>query len=243
VTVNRNEHLYLRQAVFDLLPELVSKVHDLTYKAIETKANQKIGPRSRRIGVFGSYENKHILNEIAKHISTLNYVSVTGMGYYLPRKANRFHRIDEVFPPAADLLLKSLPLYYYRKILTRIVSKAIFFLNMPYGQLEELSASAEYEMPVMGLIMHGQITKSEQDCPYLHVEGSTAKCVVPHDSLCPASFPVRPFCPFVDSIPLPYMTLKILHETNNHLVAAKDRQGVRLVINSFLRSGKRRRQR
>lgn len=243
MSIDRDKEAYLRETVFELLKPLQSRVYDLVYNFVEHLADTKIGARNKRVGVFGPYSCGYelLLDEIAKHVSRLGFASITGKGYYLPGDTSTIHPIEEIFPPSirTDLL----PSFYHYRVIARIVSKAIMLVNVVRSQVEELVVSTEYGIPVLGLLVHDQITRSERDCSFLSVKENSAWCVVPSPNLCPASFPHRPFCPFVDSANLPYMVLNTLLQERNYLAAIRDKQSIQTVLNRFLLSDQRRKKR
>lgn len=196
----------------------------------EHLARTKIGPIENRHGVFGPYPEggREVIQWVAKKLSSLGAVALTGDGYYLPNDPDTLHPLAEVSPPIIREMFKDprIPEYKYFYIFPQLVSKAAFYMNDERGQTHELMGCHEALIPFIGFIIHKNITIGDQDCGYLRRRNGYVECVVPETALCSGRMPRRPFCPFYDSVNISWLVKQLFLEKRggtrqNRLIAVQ----------------------
>lgn len=239
---NSSEEEVLRRYFEKTWPKILEKVMAVITIFHEDRAKQKIGPRKIRVGVFGPYPgiNKEIIMQVARIVSELGFAAITGDGFYSPNNSSDFHDIKEISPPEITELfdVPDIPQYHYYHILPRLVRKAIFLMNDEGGQTIELIGCFDARIPVLGFIVHNVITYGDSDCVYLLKRGDVSACSVPDHVSCLGNARKRPKCPFYDSISISWLSKQLfLRKRQHHLVAVKNIQSFRSIINTFLSKG------
>lgn len=219
--------------------ELIEKVMDVITGYHEDLANQRIGPRKRRVGVFGPYPgvNKEIIIRLARKISSMGFAAITGEGFYLNDNPSSLHDLEEISPPNIKALFEhpDIPQYHYYRILPRLVSKAFFLMNDERGQTIELIGCFDAGIPVLGFIIHDNITNGDRDCVYLQKKGDISTCTVPDHLSCLGNARQRPWCPFYDSVNISWLTKQLfLRRKEHHLVAVRRIQDLKPIVNIFV---------
>jgi len=201
--------------------------------------NIRIGPRETRIGVFGPYPKggKKVIQSVAQVVSKLGYNAFTGNGVYRKNNPNDLIEINDILPAHVQKVRKRIPDRILFHEFPRLVSKAIFFENDERGQYEELRGCMEYEVPALGFIRHRKILSSKK-CNFLLDRRIFSECGAPEPALCPHESNKSKFCPFYDSIDIPWFSKEILlaKENKNRLVAIRRIPSFLKVIKEFLSS-------
>jgi hypothetical protein len=219
-------------------------VLDLIVKLMDTLATIKIGPKERRIGIFGSYHNAHkqVIIELMKNISKLGWAAITGEGYYLPNDPETFHDINEIKPKEVSIFFdKCLPEYEYLENFPRIVKKAIIYMNYPGAWVNELIGCYNFNVPFIGFIIHPEISVGRNvhppDCEYLIVKDRYVECFAPGKEYCPFHKPANPFCPFYLSVDISwtYKQLFLERKVKSRLIAVHDLKDFEAPLQEFLK--------
>lgn len=200
-------------------------------------ADQKIGPRETRIGVFGPYPEggEKIINEIAKIVSKHGSAAITGKGFYIANEPGRFHVIDEIMPQMIGkikLLVGDRRFFYH---FPRLVNKAIFNMHIERTQVVELQGCYDFKIPMMGFIRHEDIGHQKKNkCNFLTVKNSYSECIVPSRDLCIHEVIPRLFCPFYDSVDIPWSSKQLFLTEENRLVAIEKMSAIETILKEFI---------
>jgi len=202
---------------------------------MEALARIKMGTKENRIGVFGPYlgGDREMIMRVAKMVSELNFAAVTGEGFFLPREPKVFHSIRELIPPYAQKARRAIPSHVFFHEFPRLVSKGIFFENDERGQFVELQGCSEYEIPVLGFIIHRTISGSK-NCNFLTVKNTYSECEVTDKEFCLHQTRPEFFCPFYDSINIPWFSKELFMTKENRLIALKRIIALRKILKEFL---------
>jgi len=229
----------LRGFIGQSLDIFYQKIAELGLVAMESAARKKIGPIESRIGVFGPYagEGKVVLDKVAREISQLGYASLMGDGFYLPKHSDEFHKIEEIIPPAVKTTIQTIIMHssvFYR-LFPRLTSKAVFNLSELRSQILELEGCLESGIPSLGFIVHENIDSKGKNCPYLFAATDHSICKVPNKLLCPYHYKgLKIFCPFFDSVNIPWLVKQVLFSDANHMVAIRNLSNLTGMLEEFL---------
>jgi hypothetical protein len=222
------------------IPQAVPKVHrallKMAFQGVEPTLETKIGPKTNRIWVFGPYPNggREILQKVAKKVAKFGYSALTGFGFYSEGKPEKFYPLSAVLPPPVLSVIKIIPSYTYLHELPLLGAMAVFYQNQERAQVHELIGCYDYRIPSFGFIIHPKIRQSNNSA-YLADHGTWVECSAYDKSLCGhLIFPER-FCPFFDSVRMPWTSLQLFLEKNNRMVAVTELKHIDKPLESFLR--------
>jgi len=193
-----------------------------------------ISPRKNRIGVFGPYINNgpEIIQDIMKFLSSKGFCAITGE-YYLRPKTQNFKKVNELCPDFLRTLKdETVPPHKWLHELPRLVSKSIVYLTNLRGQGNEIEGCGDYDIPMLGFILTDEITRERNVCHYLMVEERYSRCTCPSPEFCDRI--VKPFCPFYDSVHIPWSIKRLFLSSNNMLIAVKSLEDLKPLIDKFV---------
>jgi hypothetical protein len=198
--------------------------------------NLHIGVKSTRIGVFGPYpdEGTDVVLKVAQMVAEQGFNAITGLGTYTRDNPNELVGLLDNLPTHLRKARKVIPDRVLFHELAQLVSKAIFFENDERGQYEELTGCCEYKVSSLAFIRHRKIF-SRSHCEFLEDKESYTECSVSEPTLCP-HMSKNHFCPFYDSINLPWFSKEILlsREHGNRLVAIRSLPALKKIIREFV---------
>ncbi len=206
--------------------------------SINSRLSSTVGPIDRRVGVFGPYprEGTDVILTVAQLVSELGYNAITGLGTYRQNDPTNLLSFMDFFPSHTRKIKSVIPDRILFHELPRLTSKAIFYENDERGQFVELSACSEYKIPALGFIRDEQISKKTR-CNFLLDNDVFSECAVKDTALCLHDSD-SPFCPFYDSVDIPWFSKEILisKENGNRLVAVKRISTLRKIVEDFLKT-------
>jgi hypothetical protein len=234
--------LDVTQTLRGILPWAVDRVHkallETAFGMLEPILAENVGPKETRVLVFGPYakEGQGILRVVAQKVASLGYGALTGFGYCSAEEPQKFRALDEILPKTVLELREIIPSYTYLHEFPRLGSKAVFYQNQERAQVHELIGCCEYEIPALGFIVHNRIA-GRTNSTYLAYAGRMSQCVAYDKSFCGhEKFPGR-FCPFFDSIPMPWATLQLFLTKANSIIAVKALADLDVPLRGFLQNG------
>lgn len=210
---------------------------------MDVGADQEIGSKETRIGVMGPYggggKEFRLLKRTAQMISKLGFSAVMGKGFYLANQPNIFHPINEITPLVVRTIKAIVPSHIFYFHFPRLTQKSVFFMNVERGQSDELRGCIRFNIPVLGFILHENITspkpRKKRNCIFLRAYRTCSVCLAPFKELCSYD-KVTTFCPFYDSIDISWSSKELFLTEDNLLLAAKKLVSARPVLREFLSS-------
>ena len=213
---------------------LSKRFMDMSIGIMNLLADKKCGPKERRIGVFGPYPNggRKIIDNVAKILCEFGFVSITADGFYLPNNCDVFYNINEIMNNPVHMIKNLLPGHIFFYHFPRLVEKAIFFENDERGQVIELNGCHDHNIPCLGFILHKKFF-NHNNCIFLKLKNGYSLCDATSKQLCyHKGLPM--FCPFYDSINIPWFTKQIFFTDENHLVATENLEDLKPAIKEFI---------
>ena len=197
-------------------------------------ADKNFGPKEKRIGVFGPYPNggREIIDKVAKMVCSCNFIAITADGFYLPEDCGVLQNINEIINLPVRGIQELLPGHIFFRHFPRIVDKAIFFENDERGQVTELYGCHDYNIPCLGFIIHEKL-RNKTNCLFLRRKRDYSICDATSEQLCYHNFQ-NIFCPFYDSINIPWFSKQLFFENENQLIAVKKLENLRPAIEEFI---------
>lgn len=211
-----------------------SVLMDTSLSVMNLLADKKCGPKERRIGVFGPYPNggREIIDSTAKMVCELGFIAITADGFYLPNQCDIFHNIDEIMPSPIHKVKSMLPGRIFFHHFPRLVEKAIFYENDERGQVAELYGCHAFYIPCLGFIIHDKFW-NENNCIFLSFKDVYSICETVSEELCYHDL-LRPFCPFYESINIPWFSKELFLTDENQLVATKNLEDLKPALEEFV---------
>jgi hypothetical protein len=205
------------------LKMLANRYMNVLIDDINNIANERIGPREKRIGCFGPY-TKHgwkVVQKMMEKVSDLGFAAITGRGFYLPN-SHKFYPIKELMSPIIEHEVKRIRGYIFAEHFVKLTYGAIFYLNEIRTQFPELWGAYRNGIPSLGFIQHKTVSHTSNNCLYLEVKKDFSQCRAPERSLCESEYGVGSFCPFYMSINIPTSLRELLYAKGNSLFAVKN---------------------
>lgn len=214
--------------------QIGSRFMEISIAVMNLMADKKFGPKTRRIGVFGPYPDggKEIIESVAKIVCESGLVAVTADGIFSPNQGIVFHNINEIMPIPVRKVRSLLPgrIFFYH--FPRLVEKAIFFENDERGQVAELYGCHAFNIPCLGFIIHEKLW-NDNNCVFLEFKDVYSICEAINEELCYHEV-LGLFCPFYDSINIPWFSKELFLTEENQLVATKNLEDLKIAINEFI---------
>lgn len=214
----------------------------------EFLAKAKMGPKGKRIGIFGPASNKkecEIIRSIMKMVARKGFTAFSMLGYYRPsdlqhlQSLNFFNKITQFIEGIGILKLSQKPSYVIRRwyLFPTIGSKSIVNLYPPRTQYKEIDGCVDYDIPILGFVIRNKI-KGVQNCTFLKKEKNYSICTAHNFLYCKLYSESKKFCPFVSKpISLPeYIREVFINNKKNKLIAVKNKKDLVIPIHNFLLS-------
>jgi hypothetical protein len=217
----------------------ILNMEELIVFTLNLLADKLMGPKEKRVGVFGPYElmDRTLILKVMKIVWKKGFVAFSGIGYYKPNDS-KLYPIDPFKSNFIYWFFKiiSSPLRYWH-IFPSIGSKAVFNLSLLRTNIIELEGCVEYRIPILGFVLRDTIYKENplENCEYLRLNKNYSECVAPDISFCRFTR----FCPFTS---LPIMLPEAIREVfikkydpKNRLIAVRELKYLDIPISEFLR--------
>lgn len=214
--------------------EIYRKTLDFLIDSTDQTLHGVIGPRSSRIGCFGSYENGYldIIKRIMLYTTERDFSAITGRCCVKPG-TDVFIPMDEIYSDASQSLIEDMREADFYKDFVRLVSKSIICLNIPGAQFHEANGCDFYDIPALGFIKHDKIS-DENSCMYLITESCFSECIVPNKMHCYLQYDKDKFCPFYDSVRITSSVREFFMREGYRLIAVTQLCDLFPLIDEFL---------
>ena len=236
------------EKIKDLLgPSLLDQAYDLMFgnliDSFEPFIANRLGPKSGRIFSFGpnSMDGPNVIDKTARMISRLGLFGLTIDHYYEPNRPDSPLPIGNALPKEILSLQTNFPSYVYLRNMPRIASRGIFYENDERGQAIELLGCAKFGIPRLGYIVHQKLNEPEssslKNSDFLHLDSSGfTECKAWTKSLCD-HINSGYFCPFYDSISIPWNSLELFLNEDCTIVAVPDHESLQEPLRRFIQHG------
>jgi len=211
-------------------------VMDLIIFAMEKPFDKFIGPEHTRVGVFGPYTEKRILNAISRVVCKKGCAAVTGYGYLLPNSCEKWQTTEKLFPSVVKKTMRKflIPEHIRSLNFPRLVGRAIHYLEPIRTQRNEAEGCFRYGIPMIGFAIHEEVGKDSQKlCNYIQDFKFYQECMCPDSKLC-FYRELKPKCPFYDCLNIPWATKQLFMTKTNRLVALQREKDIDVLISEYL---------
>ncbi len=228
-------------------PNFVQQSYDMMvgslFSSFEAYITGKLGPRINRVFSFGpnAGDGPSLIDKTARMISRLGLFGLTIDHYYEPGKPDDPIDMSRALPKEIESLPQSIPTYVYLQNIPRLASRAVFCENDERGQAQELVGCARFGIPRLGYVLTKNLSQPPESAlknsEFLHVaEAGSVECKAWTKALCDHVSSGR-FCPFYDSISVPWASLELFLSEDSTVVGVPDHENLVHPLSRFLENG------